>query len=106
MFQDDVVTFQTGVETNVNGSISTVWTDTTTVDCDVQDINNELVYRNYGLTNSGQYKQVFDTTESPLWIIGNQVKFSSVQWLVSLVNGNMGKIGASNHTFVILRKVI
>ena len=106
MWQDDIVTFQTGVKTNVNGSISTAWTDATTVACDVQDINRDFVFKRYGITGAGEYKQVFDHTQSALWVKGNQVKFGGIQWWVKMVNGNMGKMGASNHTYVILNEVI
>ena len=105
MWQTDTVTLQTFAETNYNGSIKRTWSDSTAVTCDVQDINKEYVYKNYGLTDSTEYKQVFDYTNAS-WTKGYQVKYKGEQWMVKLVNGNMQKMGQSNHTFVILGKVV
>jgi len=106
MFQDDIVTIQTKTEVNMLGSIKVTWTDNSTVLCDVQDINKEFVFKEYGISEDGEYKQVFDHTQSTDWTKGNQVKYNGQQWWVRLVNGNMGKIGASNHVCIILGKVI
>jgi hypothetical protein len=105
MWQTDSVILQTKVETNVLGSIKVVWTTGATVTCDVQDMNKELAYKEYGLVDNVKYKQVFDHTNAD-WQEGYQVAYDGVQWLVRLVNRNMKKMGASNHTFVILSKVI
>ena len=106
MWQTDVVTIQEGTKVNTSGSIKVTWADTAnTVTCDVQDINKEAVFRDYGIVGH-EFKQVFDLTQSTLWVVGNQVKYDSEQWWVKLVDGNMGKIGFSNHVFVILMKVI
>ena len=105
MFQTDKVYLQESVDTNTYGSISQIWNVTDTVMCDVQDINKELIYKNYGFTDASEYKQVFDLTNSA-WICGDQVKYNYEQWLISLVNSNMDKMGASNHTYVILSKVV
>ena len=107
MWQDDTVTFQTVVEVNNYGGITQTWSNTAnTVMCDVQDINKELVFKKYGFTDVGEMKQVFDLTKSALWVVGEQVSFNSEQWWVKLVNRQLDKIGASNHVFVILSKVI
>ena len=105
MWQTDTVTLQTPTEVNTYGSIATTWADGTAVTCDVQDINREYVFKNYGFEEYTEYKQVFDHTNAA-WIKGRQCKYDSEQWLIRLVNANMDKMGASNHTYVILSKVI
>ena len=106
MWQTDIVTIQDSTQVNVSGSIDVTWADTiNTVKCDVQDVNKETVFRDYGIVGN-EFKQVFDLTQSELWVKGNQVKFDNEQYWVKLVNGLMGKIGFSNHVFVILMKVI
>lgn len=106
MWQTDTITIQTKTEVNVLGSIKVTWTDSENVLVDVQEINKEFVFKEYGITDSGEFKQVFDHTNNVNWLKGNQVKFDSEQWWVKLVNSNMDKIGLSNHIFVILMKVI
>lgn len=106
MWQTDSVTLQTKTESNVNGSIKSTWADATVIPCDVQDINKEFAFKNYGLTDSTEYKQVFDHTLSTEWVKGNQVKYDGEQWWVRVVQGTRIKIGASNHVYVILSKVI
>jgi hypothetical protein len=105
MWQTDTVTLQTSTTVNYNGAITLTWSDSTAVTCDVQDINREYVYKNYGLTDATEYKQVFDHTNAS-WVKGNQCKYDSEQWMIKLVNSNMEKMTGSNHTFVILAKVI
>jgi hypothetical protein len=105
MWQTDTVYLQTKVDTNVYGSISTVWTQSTAVLCDVQDISKEYAYKNYGLTNANNFKQIFDYNMAT-WVVGNQVKYNEKQWIVRLVNNSLGKIGATNHTFVIMSEVV
>ena len=106
MWQTDTITIQTKTEVNTLGSIKVTWTDSENVLVDVQDINKEFVFKEYGISEDGDFKQVFDLTNNINWLKGNQVKFDNLQWWVKLVNGNMTKIGSSNHTFVILMKVI
>jgi hypothetical protein len=105
MFQTDTIHLQTKSSVNTNGSIKNTWTQSTAISCDVQDINKEYVYKTYGLTDEGEYKQVFDYNGSA-WVKGDQVKYNNQQWLIALVNSNMSKINLSNHTFIIIRKVI
>lgn len=106
MFQTDTVTLQTKSEVNTLGSIAVTWSDSTTVKVDVQDINKELVFKTYGFSEFGEYKQVFDHNLTTNWVKGNQVKFNNEQWWVKLVNKQMGKLTASNHIFIILQKVV
>ncbi|MHA1302991.1 MAG: hypothetical protein ACTSPI_04740 [Candidatus Heimdallarchaeaceae archaeon] len=106
MWQTDIVILQTKTEVNVLGSINATWTDSTEILCDVQDINKEFVFKTYGITENGEFKQVFDHTQNTNWIKGNQVKYDGVQWWIKLVNDSMWKLGASNHIFILLMKVI
>ena len=106
MWQNDTVTFQTKTSVNTRGSIKDTWTSSSTVACDVQDISKEKVLKDYGFTDSNKYYQVFDRTLSALWVEGEQVAFGGDQYLVRMVNNTNGKIGASNHVFVIISKVI
>ena len=105
MFQTDIVYLQTKTQVNTYGSIKTTWTKGLGVKCDVQDINKETAFRDYGLTDETLYKQIFDLTHAN-WVLGDQVEYQSEQWLVRLVNGQMSKLNLSNHTFVILSKVV
>jgi hypothetical protein len=106
MWQTDTVTFQTEVEVNAYGSIASTWTDTVnTVKCDVQDLNKELAHKTYGLSSNTEFKQVYDLTQSSYWTLGSQVKYNSTQWLVKLIQANMGKMNKSNHKLIILEKV-
>lgn len=105
MWQDDTVTFQTASTVNSNGALTVTWADTSnTVLCDVQGISSEIAFKKYGLLVK-EPKQVFDLTNSALWIKGNQVKYDSDQYWVKDVQ-KWDKIGDSNHTFVILDKVM
>ena len=106
MWQTDTVTLQTVTIVNNYGDITETWSDASTVLCDVQDINKELVMRNWGFTDNTEYKQVFDHTLNSGWKVGNQVKYDSEQWRIMLVNRQMAKMGATNHVFVILSKVV
>lgn len=106
MWQTDTVTIQTKSEVNTLGSIDVTWSDSTTVLCDVQDVNKELMVKNYGFSESGEYKQVFDYNLTTNWVKGNQVKYNGNQWWVKLVNKQMGKMSASNHIFIILQRVV
>ena len=106
MWQTDTITIQTKTEVNILGSIKVTWTDSENVLVDVQDINKEFVFKEYGINENGDFKQVFDHTNNANWLKGNQIKFDNQQWWVKLVNGNMTKIGLSNHKFIILMKVI
>jgi len=106
MWQTDTVTIQTGSEVNYLGSIKVIWADSSIVTCDVQEIHKEKVFKEYGFTDVGDYKQVFDYNLATNWVEGNQVKYNNQQYWVKLVNGNMGKMGLSNHVYVILSRVI
>lgn len=104
MWQTDTVSLQSFVETNVLGAIKQVWTKTTDVLCDVQDISKEYVVKEYGFTEATEYKQVFDHTLAS-WIKGYQVEFEGSQWLVRNVQ-EQSKMGSSNHKYIILSKVV
>lgn len=106
MWQTDTVTFQIGAETNDKGYKTISWSDNGTVVCDVQDITKEIVLKKYGYSEQTDYKQVFDHTNSDKWVVGNQVKFDDIQYLVRKVDNNMAKMGASNHIYVILSRVV
>ena len=71
----------------------------------MQDINKELVFKKYGFTDNVLYKQVFDNSLSELWIEGNEVLFDSESYVIRLVNGQMAKMGSSNHKYVIMSRV-
>lgn len=106
MWQTDSVTFQTKSEVNTYGSITQTWTDTATVvKCDVQDINQDIAHKQYGLSPDTNHKQVFDHTNAA-WVLGSQVKYGGLQWWVVHIDAKMDKMGLSNHTYVILEKVI
>ena len=105
MWQTDTVTLQTKTSVNNLGSITNTWIDGNNVLCDVQDISKEVVFKEYGISDEGLYKQVFDHTNAN-WTQGLQVKYRDEQYWVKLVNKNMAKMSASNHTFVLLLKVI
>lgn len=106
MWQTDDVTIQEATIVNSEGVISISWADTVNViTCDVQEINKELVYKKYGYTDADEWLQVFDLTQSELWIKGNQVKFDSRLWKIRKVIHN-DKIGKSNHNYILLSEVI
>jgi len=105
MFQSDIIYLQTKIETNVYGSISIEWTKATPIICDVQDISKEVVFKKYGLTEAGLYRQIYDHAESS-WVLGEQVSYLDEQWLIVLIHGNQNKIGLSNHKYVVIRKII
>ena len=105
MWQIDTVTLQTPTRTNTNGSISTTWVTGTEVLCDVQSISRDYVYKNYGYEEYTEYMKVFDLTNAS-WVKGNQVLYETEQWLVRNVKATNDKIGLSNHTYVIMSKVI
>lgn len=106
MWQTDTVKLLVKVSTAGYAGTIITWTETgsTNVTCDVQDINKEIVYKSYGI-DGNEFKQVFDLTHAN-WVIGTQVKYGSNNYYVKLVNNRMNKIGLSNHTFVILEKVV
>ena len=106
MWQTDTVTLQTKTEVNTQGAISETWSDSENVTCDVQDINKELAYKNWGFADETEYKQVFDHTLNANWTKGYQCKFNGEQWYIRLVNRQMAKMCASNHVMVILSKVV
>jgi hypothetical protein len=102
--QTDSVVFLTKTEVNTYGSIAQTWTNGATVKCDVQPISREQARKNYGLEANSDLKQVFDHTNAA-WVLGDQVKFDSVNWWVKLVN-KFNKISGSDHTFIILERVV
>lgn len=105
MFQTDEVILQSSTDVNTYGSVSQTWVNGLTITCDVQDINKEYAYKNYGLTESTEYKQIFDLTNAD-WVKGNQVEYQSEQWIIRVVNKQMSKINLSNHTYVVISKVV
>ena len=105
MWQTDTVYLQTCTDVNTKGSVKRTWTRDVAVLCDVQDISKEYVTKEYGFTDATEYRQIFDRTLSD-WVKGYQVEFDGVQWLVRLVKGNLNKMGASNHKYIIISKVV
>ena len=127
MWQTDTVYTTVKKETNNLGALEVTWIPTawiaidtpwedlevtweelssSIIVCDVQDISQELAFKEYGMVDKGRYKQVFDHSSSSGWVQGNQVYFEGEFYWVMMVNSNMNKMGASNHTFVLLLKVI
>lgn len=106
MWQTDTVTIQISTPTKVRGATKTVWADDEDVLCDVQDMNKEFAFKNYGVTSEGEIKRVFDQTLNTKWKKHNQVKFEGKQYWIKYVNGNKAKMGASNHVFILLAEVI
>lgn len=108
MWYTDTVTIQTATETNVLGSISLAWADSSTVKCDVQDLTDQGAYQKmiqlWGLTDANIIKKVFAPAGS-LFVEGNQVKFDSDLYLVRSV-GNYDKMGGSNNMKVIMSLII
>ena len=104
MWLNDTVYLQTKVETNYLGSISVAWTQSTLIKCDVQPMNKEKAYIQYGLTDSNSYKKVY-AMQGTNFQEGYQVKHNNKQWLVRLVE-EWNDIGKSNHTMAILSEVI
>ena len=106
MLQTDTVTFQTKTETNINGAITIAWTDSAnTTKCNVQDISNEIVFKKYGFTAATDFLQAFNDSNDTHWSNGSQIKFGTIEYLVKKVIKH-DKLGASNHTYVILQRVI
>lgn len=106
MWQTDSVIIQSGNTVNDEGVLIVTWSDTETIiQCDVQEINKELVYKKYGFTDADEWLQVFDHTCSTAWIKGNQVKFDSREWEIRKIE-HQDKMGKSNHAFIILSAVI
>ena len=105
LWQTDTVKLLVKVVTSGYAGDIITWTSTGSTDvvCDVQDINKEIVYKSYGI-DGNEFKQVFDLSNA-IWTKGNQVEYLSARYYVKLVNANMDKMSASNHTFVILEKV-
>ena len=105
MWQTDTVTLQTGTEVNTMGSVSITWASRGTVLCDVQDISTEYVHKEYGFTDANQFRQIFDQSNGD-WVNNEQVSYDGEQWLVRMIKTNLYKIGASNHTYIIISKVV
>lgn len=107
MWQTDTITFQTVVGVNNYGGVTQTWSDTAnTVLVDAQQINKELAFKNWGFTEDTEYRQIFDHTQNSNWEKGDQCKLDGEQWWQRKVDANMGKMGASNHTFIVLSKVV
>lgn len=106
MLQTDTITFKSKTEVNTNGAITITWADTSnTVKCNVQDISKEIVLKKYGYTDATEYLQVFDDNNNKNWKETHQVKFNLNNYLVKKVI-NFSKLGVSNHTYIILQRVI
>ena len=105
MWQTDIVYLQTVVNVNTLGSIKQTWSKSESVKCDVQSISKDTVYKEYGYTGETEYRQVFDHTMST-WVKGYQVEYLGEQWQVRNVISGLNKMGLSNHTYVILSKVL
>jgi len=106
MLQTDTITFQTKTEVNSEGAIVVTWADSAnTVKCNVQDISKEMVLKKYGFTDANEFLQVFDDSNDTSWTLGYQVKFESNQYLIKKVI-DFTKLGISNHTYIILNRVI
>ena len=104
MWQDDTITLQTPSENDTNGCIKNTWSTLITVLCDVQPINKEKVLKEYGFTDSNEFKEVFDYTMNANWTEEYQCSFESKQYLIKKVD-ILNKMGLSNHTHVILARV-
>ena len=105
IFNTDTVTLQTVSITSVAGALKKVWTPSTNVKCDVQDLDKDKAQKVYGLQQNTDYLQVFDGSNAA-WVLGNQVLYSGSQYIVRRVQSNMQKLALSNLTFIILEKVI
>jgi len=105
MWQDDIVYLQTSVDVSTYGSIKREWTKTTAIPCDVQNISKEYAFKEYGYTEATEYRKVFDHN-IVAWVKGDQVSLLNEQWLVRNVIDGLDKMGASNHTLVIISKVV
>jgi hypothetical protein len=106
MWQSDTVKKLVRVNTTGYAGTIVTWTETGGTDAvvDVQDINKEVVFKEYGILGN-EFKQVFDHRQTA-WTKGEQIKYGLDRYWIKLVNANMGKMGLSNHTFVILEKVV
>lgn len=107
MWQTDPVTLQTkGTVAKVRGATKVTWVDSTVINCDVQHIDRDFVFKKYGLNDAAEYRQIYDLTLNSGWVKGNQVKIDGESWWVRVVSGNRAKMGASNHVFIIVSRVI
>ena len=104
MWDTDIVFLQTKTEVNTLGSIKETWTNDTSVLCDVQPINKEKAYKEWGLTDSNVFKKIFCIAGTG-FLEGEQISIGGEQFLVR-VAPNFDKIGSSNHIEVIASKVI
>ena len=100
MWLSDAVYIQSKEETNVYGAISIVWTAGASTLCDVQPMSKEKALKEYGLTDSNRWLEVF-APSGTAFVEGYQVKYNNKQWLVRLVQ-HWSKIGGTNHTFAVL----
>jgi len=111
MWDTSIVTLQTSTTVNDKGSIKQIWVDLEDVECDVQFFDSQskqlgFNFADFGATDVGDVRVVYDNTLNPNWKKGNQVRYNGKQWWVKYVDDRMDSIGLSNHIFVILVKVI
>ena len=105
MWQTDTVILQTKSEVNTNGDIQNTWTDGPSVICDVQDISKDNLLKEFGFQDDNEWLQVFDHTNAN-WAEGFQCKYNGNQYWIKRVINNLTKIGFSNHTYVVLQRVV
>lgn len=103
-YTDDLTIQSIKKETNNYGSLDIEWQTVKVIKVDAQPMSKEKAEKDWGLTDSNQFLQVFAPTNSGL-VEGNQVEYDGQQWLVRVVN-KWGKIDRSNHDFGILSRVI
>ncbi len=102
----DLITFQDKTIEKFQGTSRVTWTPNGNMThCDAQPINKELVFKNYGFTDAGEYRQIFDRSMSSGWVVGDQVIFGTEQWLVRKVD-KWDRMSKSNHIFIIISKVV
>jgi len=104
MWNTDTVYLQTKTVVDTLGSIKETWSNDSSVLCDVQPINKEKVYKEWGITDSNVFKKIFAPAGSG-FVEAEQISIDGEQFLVRLI-ANQNKIGASNHMMVIASKVI
>jgi hypothetical protein len=100
----DTVYEQTRVDTNVYGSISTAWTESTGWPCDVQPISREKAIKDWGITDSNHVYEVFSCRQTT-FTEGWQVKWNDEQYMVRVVK-LYDKINMSDHNFMVMTKVV
>jgi len=104
MWNTDTVFIQSKTEVDTLGSIKETWSNATAILCDVQPINKEKAYKEWGLTDSNVFLKIFAPAGSA-FVEGNQISFNGEQFLIRLI-ADYDKINASNHMKIIASKVI